>query len=267
MVTSRELLEVACDAAKRAGELLKNGFGTHFAIKEKPGRHNLVTEYDTLSEREIISTVLQRFPTHSTLAEEGGAHDQGGSDYLWIIDPLDGTVNFAHGIPIFSVSIACAFQKEVVAAVVYQPMTGELFTAEKGKGAKLNGNPICVSRTEQLKSAFLVTGFPYNVEENPHHCIEAFTALAKLGVPLRRLGSAALDLCYVAAGRFDGFWEVFLEPWDLAAGKRILEEAGGQVSHYDGSAHTLFEKGTMLATNRSLHNSLQRILYGASTDL
>ena len=258
MIETPDLTKIAKQAALKAGELLLKGFGSSFEILEKEGRHNLVTTFDKAAQQSIIGTIFAEFPDHAFLAEEGGIYKEKGSDYLWIIDPLDGTVNFAHNIPIFSVSIACTFKKEVVCGVVYQPMTEELFVAEKGEGATLNGRPLKVTQTPRLDSSILVTGFPYNVHENPLNCIDTFSRIVKRGIPVRRLGSAAIDLSFVAAGRFDGFWEVSLEPWDIAAGKLILEEAGGTVTHYDGSPHTLFEKGTVLATNGLIHSALQK---------
>ena len=258
MIETQDLTKIAKQAALKAGTLLVKGFGTSFEISEKEGRHNLVTTFDKAAQQSIIGTIFSQFPDHAFLAEEGGIYKEEGSDYLWIIDPLDGTVNFAHNIPIFSVSIACTFKKEVVCGVVYQPITEELFVAEKGEGATLNGRPLTTTQTPRLDSSILVTGFPYNVHENPLGCIDAFSHIVKRGIPVRRLGSAAVDLSYVAAGRFDGFWEVSLEPWDIAAGKLIVEEAGGTVSHYDGSPHSLFEKGTVLATNGLIHSALQK---------
>ncbi len=260
MIEVSRLTTVAITAALKAGALLKRGFGSHFEISEKEGYHNLVTEYDKATEKQIISSIFSHFPDHAHLAEEGGLSKGKGSPYMWVIDPLDGTVNFAHNIPIFSVSIACTFENEVICGVVYQPMTEELFIAEKGRGATLNGSTITVTKTPRLESSILVTEFPYNAHENPLNCVETFSRLTKMGLPIRRLGSAALDLSYVAAGRFDGFWEVSLEPWDLAAGKLIVEEAGGRVTHYDGTPHNVLEKGTLLATNGHIHNTLQQVI-------
>jgi myo-inositol-1(or 4)-monophosphatase len=171
---------------------------------------------------------------------------------------LDGTVNFAHGIPLFSVSIAAVADNEVLASCVFQPMTQELFWAEKGQGAYLNGNKLNVTANTSLDNAILSTGFPYNVNEDPLHCIETFSKMARKGIPLRRLGSAAIDLAYVAAGRFDAFWEVSLQPWDFAGGKLLVEEAGGKVTQYDGKPCDLFKATTILATNGLLHPVMQK---------
>jgi len=255
--SSAELVFVATQAALQAGELLKRGFGTSFVIESKPGKQNLVTEYDKASEKCIISSILNHFPNHSFLAEESGTTQNAESAVLWIIDPLDGTVNFAHGIPMFSISIAAAINKEIVAGVVFQPLTNELFIAQKGKGAYLNGSRLQVSKNSSLNDdVMLATGFPYNADENPGHCIDQFAHLTQLGIPIRRLGSAAIDLSYLAAGRFDAYWEVTLHPWDMAAGKLLVEEAGGKVTHFDGSAHQIFCHASMLATNSRLHHEM-----------
>ena len=255
--SSAELVFVATQAALQAGELLKRGFGTSFVIESKPGKQNLVTEYDKASEKCIISSILSHFPNHSFLAEESGTTQNAESAVLWIIDPLDGTVNFAHGIPMFSISIAAAINKEIVAGVVFQPLTNELFIAQKGKGAYLNGSRLQVSKNSSLNDdVMLATGFPYNADENPGHCIDQFAHLTQLGIPIRRLGSAAIDLSYLAAGRFDAYWEVTLHPWDMAAGKLLVEEAGGKVTHFDGSAHQIFCHASMLATNSRLHHEM-----------
>jgi myo-inositol-1(or 4)-monophosphatase len=248
-----ELTFVAIQAALGAGGLLRRGFGTEFAIGSKEGVQNLVTEYDKAAEKSIISAILKHFPDHAFLAEESGETHQGKSPVTWIIDPLDGTVNFARQVPVFSISIAAAIEKNIVSGVVYQPMTNELFVAEKGKGAYLNGKQIFVSKIDSLKKALLATGFPYDVHKNPRQCIDLFAEMQRTGVPIRRLGSAAIDLAYVAAGRFDAFWEVGLNAWDMAAGKLLVEEAGGKVTHWDGSPHKIFGYETLLASNARLH--------------
>jgi len=251
-----ELTVVAVQAALKAGALLRSGFGTAFEISSKNGRHNLVTEYDKGSEQSIIETIHSRFPDHAILAEESGEAIKGNSPVLWIIDPLDGTVNFAHGVPVFSISIAVAIEKQIVCGLVLQPLTQELFIAERGRGAYLNGKKLSVSKADRLDQALLSTGFPYNVDQDPLQCVEKFAKMQLKGVPIRRLGSAALDLSYVAAGRFDAFWEVGLHPWDMAAGKLLVEEAGGSVTHWDGSPHTIYGYQTILATNGWLHNPM-----------
>lgn len=250
----------ATQAALRAGELLKQGFNTAYKISNKPGVHNLVTEYDLAAEECIISFLKEQFPSHSFLAEERGKKAVKNSPITWVIDPLDGTVNFAHNIPFFSVSIAACTQDDVLCGVVYQPMTQELFMAEKGRGSYLNGARLKVSSTRKIEDAILATGFPYNVSDDPHGCIAAFNKVLSHGVPIRRLGSAALDLSYVAAGRFDAFWEVILQPWDVAAGKLILEEAGGKVTLYNGKPHPIFTTDTVLASNGVIHKKMVELL-------
>lgn len=256
-----ELLNIAKITALETGELLKKGFGTSFRVDNKEGRHNLVTEYDHKAEHHIISRIKEHFSDHIFLAEESGASGRTKETVRWIIDPLDGTVNFAHSIPIFCVSIGAEFNGELLCGVIYAPMTDELFTAYKGGGAFLNGAPIQVSTTATLHDAILVTGFPYNASENPHGCLEHFTRFVSMGLPVRRLGSAALDLAYLAAGRFDGYWEVSLNAWDVAAGKCILYEAGGTMTQYDGKPHDIM-RGTMLATNGHIHQEMSTVLTG-----
>lgn len=244
----------AIQAALASGDILRKGFGTTYQIESKPGKQNLVTEYDKASEKAIISMISKEFPDHRFLAEESGSSPPTNSSVLWVIDPLDGTLNFAHNIPIFTISIAAAINKEIVSAVIYQPMSQELFIAEKDKGAYLNGNRIYVTESTDLDKAMMATGFPYNVDQNPYHCIDRFANMTQLGVPIRRLGSAALDLAYVAAGRFDTYCEVSLHPWDMAAGKLLVEEAGGKITHWDGSPHQIFCHESIVASNSLLHD-------------
>ncbi len=255
-IDTSHLTFIAIQAALSSGDLLRKGFGTSFQIESKPGKQNLVTEYDKASEKRILSLIGKEFPDHSFLAEESGRSPSSKDSVLWVVDPLDGTVNFAHHIPIFTISIAATVHNEVVSAVIYQPISQELFVAEKGKGAYLNGNRINVTKATSMDHAMMATGFPYNVDQNPLHCIDRFAHMTQLGVPIRRLGSAALDLAYVAAGRFDAYWEVSLHPWDMAAGKLLVEEAGGKVSHWDGQAHSIFNNESILATNGLLHASM-----------
>lgn len=242
---------VAVQAALHAGMLLRQGFDTPFDVESKQGMQNLVTEFDKKAEKRIIGTIFDHFPKHAILAEESG--EQGKSEVTWIIDPLDGTVNFARSIPVFAVSIAAAVDHQIVCGVVYQPMTHELFVAEKGHGAYLNGKRISVSSRADMMQSIMATGFPYDVDKNPLHCIEKFAQLQAQGIPIRRLGSAAIDMAYLAAGRFDAFWEVGLHPWDMAAGKLLVEEAGGKVTHWDGSPHQIYGYHTILASNGLLH--------------
>ncbi len=250
------LTMVATLAAMEAGEVLKKGFGTEMLFENKEGRHNIVTEWDKKVEGIIIDAIKAHFPEHSFLAEESGESGVQKEGILWIIDPLDGTVNFAHKIPMFSVSIAASFQGDVLAGVVYNPMNEELFIAEKGMGAFLNGQKLKVTETAVLDSAMVATGFPYNVHENPLSCLDHFNTFAKMGIPIRRIGSAALDLAYLAAGRFDAFWEVALRPWDYAAGKLLIEEAGGVFTNFENGPYTSLEEGAVIASNGLLHEQI-----------
>ncbi|MGE0197600.1 MAG: inositol monophosphatase family protein [Simkaniaceae bacterium] len=247
------LTMIASFAAMKAGDLLRRGFGRPMQFETKEGRHNLVTEWDQKAEKVIIELIKTHFPGHGFVAEESGASGTQQEGIQWIIDPLDGTVNFAHKIPIFSISIAASFQSEILAGVVYNPMINELFVAEKGNGAYLNGERLKVTETAVLDSAIVATGFPYNVHENPLCCLDHFNTFAKMGIPLRRMGSAALDLAYVAAGRFDSFWEVSLRPWDYAAGKLLIEEAGGQFTDFKGHPFSSLQEGAIVASNGILH--------------
>lgn len=251
---------IATQAALRAGEYLKKGFGTSFQVKAKTGKHNPVTEFDQAAEELIISCLKEHFSDHAFLAEESGASHSKYSSILWIIDPLDGTLNFSHNIPIFTVSIAAYFQDEVLCGIIYQPMTQELFVAQKGKGAYLNGQRLKVSPTKQFEDAILVTAFPYELNEPIEKILNPFTDIIKRGNPVRELGSAALHLAYVAAGRFDAYWIARLHPWDIAAGKLMIEEAGGNVSHYDGSPYDLFSHSRLLATNGFLDKDMVSFL-------
>lgn len=254
----------ALRVALEAGALLKRGFGHTFSIQEKVGRHNLVTDYDHLSEELIISSLKKEFPEDHFLAEERGSLRSSASEatpkFEWVIDPLDGTVNFAHTIPVFSVSIGCRWKEEILLGVVYQPITEEIFTAEKGQGSFLNGKRLRVTKTNQLNDAIVGTGFPYNLLEDPLHCIEKLSRVLQHGIPIRRLGAASIDLAYVADGRFDAFFEVVLQPWDLAAGVLIVEEAGGKVSTWQGKPLNIDEHQPVLVSNGQVHQELQRIL-------
>lgn len=254
------LIQVAIDAARQAGELLIEGFGTSYQIENKEGLQNLVTEYDHKSQKLIIQTIKNSFPTHHFLAEEGNVKELPSEEILWIIDPLDGTVNFAHNVPIFAVSIAAAKGSDILCGVIYNPMLGELFVTEKGQGAYLNDQKLQVTKQTSFERALFATGFPYNVVENPLHCIERLSQMLKSGIAMRRIGVAAIDLAYVAAGRFDVFWEAGLHPWDMAAGKLMIEEAGGKVTHFDGTAHKIYDYLPLLATNGLLHDSMVSIL-------
>jgi myo-inositol-1(or 4)-monophosphatase len=253
-----DVVTVAIDAAKEAGALLKAGFGGEIGSMSKAGRHDLVTEYDHKSERLISSIIHDHYPDHTIIGEEGGRQAGAEGSIEWIVDPLDGTVNYAYGLPMFAVSIAATHLGKVLAGVIYHPLIDELFVATKGKGATCNGKALRVSDTERLEDSIVAVGFPYNVAENPMRCLDHFTNLARVGAPIRRMGSAALDLAYVAAGRFDTFWEVSLRPWDYAAGMLLVEEAGGQCTNFGGERYTDFIEGPIAASNGHLHTQLLR---------
>jgi myo-inositol-1(or 4)-monophosphatase len=260
MENLNSLVKCATEAALTSGKILKEGFGTSFSISNKEGRNNLVTEFDKRSEDSIIAHISKSFPDHTFLAEESGKTGIKTNGIIqWVIDPLDGTVNFAHSLPIFSVSIAAIVDKEILCGVIYHPLLDELFVAVKGGGATLNGKHLKVSVNGDFYSSLLVTGFPYNVDKNPCNCIDHFVYIIQNGIPVRRLGSAALDLAYVAAGRFDGFWEINLNPWDVAAGVILVREAGGLVTQYNMDEYWI-ENQSILATNGKIHNEISSVL-------
>lgn len=245
---------VAIQAALKAGDILRKGFGTSYQIIAKPGRQNFVTDYDTASEACIISFIKQHFPEHIFLAEESGLSDPLIDEtILWIIDPLDGTTNFAHHLPIFSISIAAYYQEQCLCGVVFQPLTNELFVSEKGKGAYLNGKRLTVSKTTQIEDAIIGAGFPYDVKSHPILTIDKLAHLTQLGATLRNLGSASLALAYVAAGKLDGFWMNNLYIWDWAAGHLLIQEAQGKVTYYNEQDSRLHQASSILAANQILH--------------
>jgi myo-inositol-1(or 4)-monophosphatase len=240
--------------AREAGALLMDYFHQHLKIEYK-GDADLVTAADRASEVLIRDRIRRQWPTHDVLGEEQGLSDQ-GSDYRWYVDPLDGTTNFAHGYPVFCVSLGLEHRGEMIAASVYDPTRDELFSAERGSGAHLNGQPIHVSKSATLRESLLATGFPSQKRhKNPNIFFYHQITLHTHGV--RRAGSAALDLCNVACGRFDGFWEFNLNPWDTAAGVLIVEEAAGKVTRFDGSPFEIDSRET-LASNGLLHDALLR---------
>ena len=240
-----------------AAEILRF-FNNDFKITNKEGVNNLVTEADHASEKAIIDVVKSAFPDHHILSEEAGelVRDSG---YKWIIDPIDGTVNFAHGIPLNCVSIGIEHKGQMIMGAVYNPHLEEFFFAEKGNGATLNGKPIQVSKQTETVKACLVTGFPYTYINLPNGPLEIFERFIRKGVPVRRLGSAAIDLCWVAAGRFDGFYEHKLEPWDSAAGYLIVEEAGGKVTDHEGNSFSVYQH-KVLATNGKIHDEMLAVM-------
>jgi myo-inositol-1(or 4)-monophosphatase len=257
------ILQVMLEAAEAGAEQLRKYFGQSYQISNKEGLNNLVTEADHASERVIVETIRRYFSDHSILGEEGGALQNAGS-FKWIIDPIDGTINFANNIPICCVSIGVEHEGKMVAGVVFNPFMHELFIAEKGKGATLNGSKIYVSTQPQVEKSCLVTGFPYTYLDQPNGPLEVFERLIRKGIPVRRLGSAAIDLCWVAAGRFDGFYEHHLQPWDSAAGFLIVEEAGGKVTNFEGKEFSPYQP-KIVATNGVIHNELLQWIQGTIT--
>ena len=260
MLSSRMLHTILHEAAEAGAAEILRFFQGSFKVSNKEGVNNLVTEADHASEKAILSVIKKAFPDHQILAEESGALEQ-SSDYKWIIDPIDGTVNFAQGIPLNCVSIAIEFQGSIILGAVYNPHLNEFFFAEKGKGATLNDKPIQVSKKTSTLKSCLVTGFPYTYINEPNGPIEVFERFVRKGVPVRRLGSAAIDLCWVACGRFDGFFEQKLEPWDSAAGYLIVEEAGGKVTDFKGDAFSVYQH-KLIATNGFIHEEMVEVING-----
>jgi len=244
--------------SKEAGEVVREGFNKNLKIEYKSNESDLVTNIDKASEKLITDFVKKKYPSHGILAEESGRIKE-GTEYIWIIDPLDGTVNFAHGLPIFSISIGIQKNGKTIAGVVYDIAQNILYSAESGGGAFANDEKIKVSDNSNLAHSILVTGFPYNIHQNPFNALEKFVSLTRKARGIRRLGSAAIDFCYVARGVFDGFWEVYLNPWDICAGKLILEEAGGNVTDFSGEQIGVDSK-QILASNGKIHNDMLEIL-------
>jgi myo-inositol-1(or 4)-monophosphatase len=255
-------LSTAVEAALAAGRIHRQYFRQQAHIQKK-GRIDLVTAADLAAERMCRALISGRFPTHGVLGEEDATGTQPRhARFRWIIDPVDGTTNFAHGLALFCVSIALEIDGRVEIGVVYDPIAEELFTAERGEGARLNGAPIHVSACETLVDALLCTGFPYSIREERRRQVGVFAAFLEEAQAVRRLGSAALDLCYVAAGRFDGFWEERIHPWDIAAGALVIEEAGGTVTGMDGTPFDPFA-GHITASNGRLHELMLAVVRSA----
>ncbi len=252
------LKETAIEAAKTAASILNDYARNGFRVEYKD-QVNLVTDADRRSEQAIIDVIRKPFPTHRVLAEERG--EQAGSDleYQWVIDPLDGTTNFAHGYPAYCVSIGVEYRGNPILGIVLDPTRQELFLAEAGCGASLNGTPLHVSRTSTLNSALLVTGFAYDIRESPENNLNHFSRFALRAQGMRRTGTAALDLCYVAAGRFDGFWELKLHPWDTAAGLIMVLEAGGLVTGFNGEPFSIHQQA-IVASNGLIHEEMLEVL-------
>jgi myo-inositol-1(or 4)-monophosphatase len=251
-------LTTAIEAVVRAGDVQMAHFGQLIRV-DKKGAIDLVTEVDLAVEREFRDLIAARFPDHAVLAEELGGSAAVPSGPCWIFDPIDGTTNYAHGLPIFCASLALEIDGVAEVAAVYDPTRRELFTAERGTGAFLNGLPLRVSSANQLVDAMLVTGFPYDVHARVNEIVGLFGAFVAQARAVRRLGSAALDLCYVAAGRMDGFWESDLKAWDIAGGALIVAEAGGRVTGMDGSAFAS-RAGHVLASNGRVHDAMLAVI-------
>ncbi len=264
MDTAENLREFAGEVARETGKLLKSIERRGIAVGYK-GAIDLVTEADLKAEEFIVRRIREEFPDHAILSEEmGGDRGEGGGPHLWIVDPLDGTTNYAHGYPVYAVSIAVEVRGEVVAGAVYDPNLDELFAAAKGAGASLNGSEIRVSGIADLDKSLLATGFPYYYRERPDEILALFRAFSLRAQGVRRAGSAALDLCALACGRFDGFWELGLKPWDTAAGSLILTEAGGAISKLDGSAFDM-RVPELLASNGAIHEQMLAVAGSAMT--
>ena len=258
-------LATAIEAALAAGRIQRRYFRQDLVV-DKKGRIDLVTAADLEVEREFRQLIDSRFPDHDVLGEEQGSGPAArGARHRWIVDPIDGTTNFAHGLAFFCCSIALEIDGRVAVGVVYDPIAEELYTAERAGGARLNGLPLRVSSCDVLVNALLCTGFPYTVGEERQHLVDVFGAVLGEAQGIRRLGSAALDLCYVAAGRLDAFWEEKLHPWDMAAGGLIVEEAGGRLTDYRNQAVDMF-RGQIVASNGRLHDELLDIIAKASAD-
>jgi myo-inositol-1(or 4)-monophosphatase len=251
------MLQLAQETARMAGELIMRHFGARQKVEHK-GEVDLVTEIDRQSERAIVEAIRSSFPDHPIITEEGMGQD-GEASFRWIVDPLDGTTNYAHGYPCFCVSIAVEHEGEIVLGVIYNPLLDEMFSARRGRGTSLNGCRVVVSNTQHLTDSLLATGFPYDIRRSQVNNLDHFSRFALQAQAIRRAGSAALDLCYVAAGRFDGFWEMKLAPWDVAAGSLMVTEAGGLVSDFSGGSFRI-DAGEILASNARIHSQMREVL-------
>jgi myo-inositol-1(or 4)-monophosphatase len=256
-LTVSDILQITEVIARKAGSILVNGYGNVRHIQQK-GVIDLVTEFDKRSEEVILSAIQREFPDHAVLAEESG-HNNAISEYQWVIDPLDGTTNFAHGIPLFSVSIALLKNSSPVVGVVYDPLRDEMFSAELGHGATLNKHAIHVSTRTDLEQAVISTGFPYDLRTNPRNNLAQFVEFQLRTQAVRHLGSAALDCSWTAMGRLDGYWEFGIKPWDIGAGALIVQEAGGKVTFADGDENFL-SNDSILVSNGLLHEQMLQVL-------
>lgn len=261
-----ELAAFALSLAEEGAKVLLHFWGNLKNVSDKEGAGNLVTEADKESERRILDLIQKHYPHHAVLAEETGAHKVQEADFLWVIDPLDGTTNYAHQYPVAAVSVGLVYRGQPVVGVIYNPMLKELFQGQRGKGATLNGQKIHVSTTKTIQKSLLASGFAYDRCETRDNNYAEFCHLTNLSQGVRRAGSASLDMAYVAAGRFDGYWERGIKPWDIAAGTVIVEEAGGKVSAYDGTHLDLYS-GRVLATNGQIHHQLSNELLRVKNEL
>jgi myo-inositol-1(or 4)-monophosphatase len=253
----KKITSFAQETALKAGEILRKRSKHQNRISFK-GRVNLVTDADLASEKFITRAIGKQSPDHSILAEEEASQEK-QSDYRWIVDPLDGTTNFAHDFPFYCVSIALEYEGEIVSGVVYDPIRDEMFHAYLGGGSYLNRKKNVVSTQTKLQKSLLATGFPYDIGSSRENNLKQFGKFARIAQGVRRPGSAALDICYLACGRIDGFWELKLHPWDTAAGKIIVEEAGGMVTDFTGQKYSIYDK-YILATNGKIHGRMKKIL-------
>ena len=257
---------IAVEAALEAGEILRDGLDSHKNIGRKSSAVDLITQYDHQAESVIVTKLKEWFPFHAIVAEEGDWTDEGSDtgDYTWYIDPLDGTNNFSHGLPVFAISIALYKRNKPLVGVVYDPMRGECFQAISGKGAFLRSatsvQPLAVSQNDRLVDSLLATGFPYDRHHSDHDNVKQFAAFLKRALGVRRAGSASLDLAYVAAGRLDGYWEYKLSSWDVAAGLLLVQEANGQVTNMEGEELLMAPTLSMVASNGLIQNSMVALI-------
>lgn len=251
------MINKVINIAKEAGEVIRNGFGENIKIEFKTGDNNLVTNIDKAAEKTILDFVKLEYPNHSIIAEESGT-ERKSSEYTWVIDPLDGTTNFAHGLPIFAVSIGIQKNNETITGVVYDVMNDKVYAAEKGGGTYVNGYKSSVTKNNSLPESLVVTGFPYDIKKDLDETVRVFTQFLLKTRGVRRLGSAAIDLCYVSSGVFDAFWESGLNPWDVCAGMLLVKEAGGTISNFNGESINIFAN-QILATNGFIHNDMLKV--------
>lgn len=253
-----DIFNVAIKTIEKASKVILQNYNKIRKISYKQGHFNLVTNVDHEVEALILKEINSKFPYHSIIAEESGIHKR-HKTYEWFIDPIDGTTNFAHGYPCFCISIGFAKNGILEFGLIKNPLTGELYSARRGKGAKLNGKSISVSKIKRLKDSLLATGFPYTRNKTIKSTFNNFKNLTLISHGVRRDGSAAMDLCYVASGKYEGFWEIKLSPWDVAAGILILKEAGGKITRFDGSKFDIYSK-EIVATNGLVHKELLKNL-------